>query len=163
MSYVIVITFSDPHEAERVRHTLSEVEHEGRLSLNDSAVVVKDAGGKIQVHNEVDRGIKVGVLGGGMLGLLIGFIFGGPIGSMLVGAFGGALMGSLAGLGIDKTFLKDVEEAMPPNSSALFILVADAEPDAAIAALRPYEGTIYHTSLDPEDEETLRRALQNRG
>ncbi len=162
MSYVIVITFDDPHEAERVRHTLSQVEHEGRLSLDDSAVVVKDAQGKLHVHNEVDRGIKVGVFGGGMLGLLIGFIFGGPIGSMLVGAFGGALMGSLAGLGIDKGFLKDVETAMAPDSSALFVLVADSEPDVAIAALRPYEGTIYHTSLDPEDEATLRRALQHR-
>ena len=163
MSYVIVITFADPEEAEQVRHTLSQVEHEGRLSLDDSAVVVKDPDGKIHVHNEVDRGIKIGTVGGGLLGLLIGFMFGGPIGSMLVGAFGGALMGSLAGLGIDKGFMKDVEDAMPANSSALFILVADAEPDTAIATLRPYAGTIYHTSLDPDDEETLRRALQSRG
>lgn len=160
MSYVIVITFPDPEEAGRVRHTLSQVEHEGRLSLDDSAVVVKDADGEIHVHNEIDRGLKVGVLGGGMLGLLIGFIFGGPIGSMLVGAFGGALMGSLAGLGIDKGFLEEVEAAMPVNSSALFVLVGDAEPDMAIAALRPYEGSIYHTSLSPDDEETLRRALR---
>jgi uncharacterized membrane protein len=160
MSYVIVITFDDPHEAEKVRHSLSQVEHVGRLSLDDSAVVVKDAGGKVHVHNEVDRGIKVGAFGGGLLGLLIGFIFGGPIGSMLVGAFGGALMGSLAGLGIDKGFLEDVEEAMKPNSSALFILVQDMEPDTAIAALRPYRGNVYHTSLTPEDEETLRRALR---
>lgn len=161
MSSVIVIRFDDPDEAEKVRHTLSQVEHAGRLSLDDSAVVVKDAGGKVHVHNEVDRGIKVGVFGGGLLGLLIGFIFGGPIGSMLVGAFGGALMGSLAGLGIDKGFMKDVEAAMSPDSSALFILVEDEEPDAAIAALEPYEGKIYYTSLSQEDEETLRRVMKD--
>ena len=96
MSYIIAITFANPHEAERVRHALSEVEHQGRVNLDDSAVVVKDAHGRIHVHNEVDTGVKVGALGGGLLGLLIGFIFGGPIGSMLVGLLGGALMGSLA-------------------------------------------------------------------
>lgn len=159
MSHIIAITFDDPHEAEQVRHSLSEVEHQGRLNLDDSAVVVKDGDGKLHVHNEVDRGIKVGAVGGGLVGLLIGFIFGGPIGSMLVGVFGGALMGSLAGLGVDRTFMQDVEEAMAPNSSALFFILRDEEPDAAIAALDPYQGTVYHTSLSVADEEMLRRAL----
>lgn len=159
MSYIVAITFDNPHEAERVRHSLSEAEEQGQLNLDDSAVVVKDAHGRIHVHNEVDTGIKVGALGGGMLGLLIGFIFGGPIGSMLVGLVGGALMGSLAQMGVDKGFMKDVEEAMPPDSSALFFLLRDDDPDTAIDALEPYQGTVYHTSLSVEDEETLRRAL----
>ena len=109
MSTIVAITFAGSHEAERVHHALSEVEHQGQLNLDDSAVVVKDDHGRIQVHNEVDTGVKVGALGGGMLGLLIGFIFGGPIGSMLVGLVGGALMGSLAQMGVDKGFMKDVE------------------------------------------------------
>ena len=75
------------------------------------------------------------------------------------GLAGGALMGSLAQMGVDKGFMKDVEEAMPPNSSALFFLLRDDEPDAAIAALEPYQGTVYHTSLSPEDEAMLREAL----
>ena len=159
MSHIIAITFDDPHEAERVRHSLSEVEHQGRLNLDDSAVAVKDNHGRLHVHNEVDRGIKVGALGGGAVGLLIGLIFGGPIGSMLVGLLGGALMGSRAGLGVDKTFMQDVEEAMPPNSSALFFILRQEDPDEAIEALAPYRGKVYHTSLSEEDEEALRRVL----
>jgi uncharacterized membrane protein len=48
---------------------------------------------------------------------------------------------------------------MPPASSALFFVLRDEDPDVAIAALEPYEGTVYHTSLSMEDEEQLRKAL----
>ena len=110
MSTIVAITFAGSHEAERVRHALSEVEQQGQLNLDDSAVVVKDDHGRIQVHNEVDTGVKVGALGGGMLGLLIGFIFGGPIGSMLVGLVGGALMGSLAQMGVCLLYTSDAAD-----------------------------------------------------
>jgi uncharacterized membrane protein len=52
---------------------------------------------------------------------------------------------------------------MTENSSALFIIVRDSDPDLAIAALRPYEGKILQTTLSPEDEETLRRTLKKKG
>ncbi len=52
---------------------------------------------------------------------------------------------------------------MTENSSALFIIVRDADPAFAVAALRPYEGKVLQTTLAPEDEETLRRALKKKG
>lgn len=45
--------------------------------------------------------------------------------------------------------------------SHLFI-VRDANPDVAIAALKPYKGKIYHTSFPPEAEQQLRRILDKR-
>jgi uncharacterized membrane protein len=35
-----------------------------------------------------------------------------------------------------------------------------ADADATMAALRPFQGTLYHTTLAPETEEALRHALE---
>ncbi len=162
MSNLIVIVFDDPEQAGNVRATLKSVEHEGRLRLDDSAVVVKDEKGKIHVKDQMDRGVKVGAVTGGLLGILLASVFF-PIGGLIIGAVAGGLIGSAAGLGISKSFIKEVSESMTENSSALFIIVRDGDPDLAVAALRPYQGKILQTTLSPEDEETLRRTLKKKG
>lgn len=160
MSNLIVIAFDDPDEAGEVREALRSAEREGYLSLDDSAVVVRDVEGKVHVKNQMDRGVKVGAVAGGFLGLFIGFIFM-PIGAMLLGAGLGALVGKTADLGVSKKFIQDVTDSLQPGTSAIFIVVRDSEPDMALAALRPYKGTIIQTTLDSEDEETLRRSLED--
>lgn len=161
MSHLIVVTFDDPEEAAQVRESLRKGEHAGRLSLDDSAIVVKDQDGKIHVKNELDRGVKVGALGGGLLGLLIGgLIF--PIGGLVLGALGGALVGSAADLGVSKKFVKEVSESMTPGSSAIFFIVREADPTYALAVMRNYEGQVFQTTLSQEDEEQLRKALQSK-
>ena len=161
MSNIIVITFDNEDEAKKVREALKEVQHGGYLSLDDSAIVVRDQEGKYHVHDELDRGEKVGALGGGFLGLLLGFVFT-PIGGLLIGAAAGALVGSSFDLGISKKFIKDVEASMEPGTSALFVVIREADPTMALAALKPYKGEVYQTSLDSDDEEHLRKILSKR-
>jgi uncharacterized membrane protein len=159
MSNLIVIVFDDAEEAGKVRKTLRSVQHSGHLRLDDSAVVVKDAKGKFQVKNEVDRGVKIGSVGGGFLGLLIGSVFF-PLGGILIGALAGAAIGASAKMGISQKFVKEVSAAMENESSALFIIVRDSDPDVAISALKPYKGNLLHTTLSPEDEKNLRGVLK---
>jgi uncharacterized membrane protein len=160
MSILVVLTFDDIDEAGRVRETIHSGQKHDLIKLDDSAIVTKDEDGQVHVKNELDRGVKVGIAGGGLLGLWIGFIFGGPIGAMLLGAAGGGLVGASTGMGLQKKFVKEVSEAIKPNSSALFFIVRDANPNAVVAALKPYKGEVYYSSLDPEEEETLRRILK---
>ena len=161
MSNLIVLTFDDADEAGQVREAIHRGQKENQISLDDSAVVVCDENGKIHVKNEVDRGVKIGALGGGALGLLIGGLFF-PVAGILMGVLGGMGVGALADLGVQKDFVKEVSAKLTPNTSALFLIVRDANPAAVVAALKPYKGEGYHTSLDPEDEETVRRVLSDR-
>ncbi len=161
MSNLIVILFDNAEEAGQVRDTLRSAQREDYISLDDSAVVVKDEHGKIHVKNEMDRGVKIGAVGGGLLGLMLAGIFF-PVGGLIIGAVGGALVGKAFNTGIDQKFVKDVEAEMQPGTSAIFFIVREANADMAVAALRPYKGKVLQTTLPEEDEEELRRVLKKK-
>jgi uncharacterized membrane protein len=161
MPNLVVITFDGVDKAGKVLETLRSDRYEDSISLDDSAIVVKDEDGTVQVDNEVDRGVKVGAIGGSLLGLLIGLLLGGPIASLVLGAIAGALGGDLANLGIDQRFINDVAEAMTPGTSALFVMVREGDTDATVEALEPFEGAVYYAHLPEETEEELRRALSD--
>jgi len=161
MSHLLIITFEDTEQAGELRETLRQEEHEGLLSLNDAAVVVRDEKGKFHVKNETDSGVAIGAVGGGMLGLLLGAVFF-PVAGLLIGAVGGALVGKAIDQGINKDTIKQVEADMQPGTSALFVVVRDADPAAAMGALRSYKGKVYETSFDEDTEGELRHVLKKK-
>jgi len=146
-------------EASKVREALKK--QSANISLDDSAVVVRDEEGKVHVKDEIDRGVAVGALGGGALGLLIGGVLF-PVGGLVLGMLGGALVGKMLDAGVDKKFIDQVGEYLEPGTSALFVIVREANPAVARAALEPYKGKVIQTSLPTEAEEELRRALSKR-
>ncbi|HEV7929569.1 MAG TPA: DUF1269 domain-containing protein, partial [Nitrosospira sp.] len=86
---------------------------------------------------------------------LAGFVLGGAI-----GAGAGALSGSLVDYGINDDFIKSLGETIPPNSSALFILVRKVQPEKVLAELSGVKGKVLRTSLSPEQEKKLQEALE---
>jgi uncharacterized membrane protein len=160
MSEWLVIIFANEDEAQVVREEVRKLENSGDLNLDDAQVISRDADGKIHAKGQADRGIKVGAVAGGAIGLLLaGLIF--PIGGLVVGALLGAGVGKAAGLGVDKKFIQDVQDALKPGTSALFLVVRHANFAALRATIAPHEGTIFQTSVSSEDEESIRRALSD--
>jgi uncharacterized membrane protein len=160
MSNLVVILFDSSEDAGKAFKALQKVQKSGHLRIDDAAVVIKEQSGKVEVKNILDRGVKVGLLGGSLLGLMLGGIFF-PLAGLALGAAGGALLGRMAELGVDQKFVKEVTEQIEPGNSALFLMVGPGDPDVAIAALRPFEGTVYHTSLPTEAVESLKAALDD--
>ena len=96
---------------------------------------------------------------GGFWGLLFGLLFFIPFAGWAVGAGFGALFGHLGKNAIDKEFQDQVRDYVKPGTSALFLLIEQATPDKAVAALEQYGGTVIKTSLSDEDTAKLQEAL----
>lgn len=160
-SNLTVVAFDSPDEAGKVHDALVSSKKQGFVKIDDSAVIVKDAEGKIHVKNQLDRGVKVGAVGGSLLGLLLAGIFF-PFAGLIIGGIAGAGVGALMDMGISKKFVKDVAESMENSSSALFIITRDGDPDMVLATLRPYKGEVLQTTLDEEAADSLREALSKR-
>ena len=155
---LVVFTFDEENEARSALDALRNLEKAGRLSIDDSAVIRRDEDGKIHVDNKIDSSVKGGAAIGGMLGLIIGgLLF--PIGGLILGVAGGAAIGKMMETGVDKKFVEDVSNSLQPGSSALFVTSNGGDRAAVVAALQPFKGTVYHTNLSSEAEQSLRSAL----
>ena len=86
---------------------------------------------------------------------MFGLLFFIPFAGWAVGAGMGALFGHFGEKGIDKAFQQQVRDYLQPGTSALFMVIEQATPDKAVAALEKYHGTVIKTSLSEEDTKKL--------
>ena len=158
MSTLVVVSYPDEHQAEDVRLRLLRMQKEYLVDLEDAAIVVRKANGKVKLRQLYSL-TGAGALSGGFWGLLIGLIFLNPLLGVAVGAGAGAVSGALADVGVDDSFMKQLGASLKPGGSMLFILFRDITMDKALQELEGTGGTVIRTSLSHEDEDRLRAAL----
>lgn len=151
---LLVLTYDNEQAAQGARNAIRSLQQQGLLVLEDGAVLTADASGKVHVHNELSRDLKIGAGLGALVGLLLTFFF--PVAGIVLGAGGGALVGSLMGRGVEKKFVEDVKASLKPNTSALFVVIESGDMNALRAALAPFHGEILQTTLDTETADQLR-------
>ena len=122
MSTLVVIGYDNEFKAEEVRLTFRKLQKEYLIDLEDAVVAVKDANGKVNLHQAINL-TAAGAVGGGFWGSLIGLIFLNPLLGAAVGAAAGAASGALSNVGINDKFMKELADNMSPGTSALFVLV----------------------------------------
>jgi uncharacterized membrane protein len=162
MSDLIAIAYDDIFKAEEVRLTLAKLQTEHLIELEDAAVIVKNAQGKVKLKQAINL-TATGAASGGFWGLLIGTLFLVPLVGAAVGAATGALGGALTDIGVDDNFMKELGETLQPETSALFILVKKVTPDKVLDEVSKYGGTVLRTSLSKDDEEQLQAVLNTHG
>jgi uncharacterized membrane protein len=159
MATLSVLKFNDPSGADRVLLALQGMQERQLITLQDAAVVTWPEDRKKPQTRQLSSMTGAGAGFGALWGFLIGLLFFVPLLGMAMGAGMGALGGSMADMGIDDDFIKQVREKVTPGTSALFVLTSGAAYDRVIAELKPYDFEIISTNLSAEEEQKLREAF----
>jgi uncharacterized membrane protein len=161
MATLVAIGYPDQGTAEQARETVAKLESELVIQADQVAAISRDMEGKYHVHTtHGGASAGAGAAWGGFWGFLFGLLFFIPFAGLAFGAGIGALFGHMGEKGIDKAFQQQVRDHLQPDTSALFMVIEQATPDKAIAALQQYGGTVIKTSLSDEDTKKLQDALQ---
>lgn len=129
------------------------------LQVVAAVVMSRDADGQVDVLTEGD-GITGGgaVLGGGV-GLVVGLFAPPLLAATAIGAGIGALLGHLTKKHAEKELGVELEEYLPPDSSAVVVVVDDVYLDRVEAALAKAAKRISK-AVDSGDYDTLSKALE---
>ncbi len=158
MTDMVVLAFNGEDTAEKVRNKLIDLNRQFLLKLDQVTEVVRKSDGQVKI-NEEPKLTGIGALGGAFWGLLMGLIFFVPAFGVAVGAATGAIWGHFAKYGITKEYVKQIDEAIQPGQSALFVLADNVKVDRVIPMLTEYQPKVLRTSLTTEQEAKLKEAF----
>jgi uncharacterized membrane protein len=161
MATLTVWKFDSTSGAENALALLERMQKEELIQINDAAYVYWPEGKKKPKTEQLHKLTGAGALGGSFWGLLFGLIFFVPLLGMAVGAAMGALTGSMADVGIDDDFIRQVRDNVTPGTSALFVMSSNAVGDKVIDEFRETGASLVSTNLSKDQEEKLRAAFSD--
>ena len=159
MATLTVWKFDSADGAADALALLRRMQKEELIQVNDAAYVYWPEGKKKPKTEQANDLTGAGALGGSFWGLLFGLIFFVPLLGMAVGAAMGALSGSMADVGIDDDFIREVRQQVTPGTSALFVMTSHAVVDKVIDEFRTSGATLVSTNLSKDQENQLREAF----
>jgi uncharacterized membrane protein len=168
MSDLVVVSYKGEDTADQVLNKLRELQKEYLVDLEDAVVVIRDRKGKVRLKQSVPL-VRAGALGGaawgGLFGMLAGILFMNPllgfVAGAAMGASAGALSAALTDYGINDDFMKSLGKNLEPGTSALFMLLRRVNLDKVLPELKPFGGEIIKTSLTNDQEQRLKKALED--
>jgi uncharacterized membrane protein len=173
MATLVAIAYpNDPDRATSAAQELANLPFAQNADLDDAVAVVVNRKGEAKLLQSTNL-TTLGALDGALVGLMSGVVltFGFPflaplaftgaaLGASAIGAITGGVVGHYTDIGIDDAFVRSLSAKLPPNSSALFVLVEGDNADQVIAELASCGGELLSTDLPAEQAEKLRAALK---
>jgi uncharacterized membrane protein len=154
-------SYSDPDAAAADYKAIKAAQGAADIAIVGAVVIKSDKDGKIDVTEHGSPALE-GAMLGGVTGLVIG-VFAPPL--LLATAVGAALGGSIGELvkrHQEKKIGVEVEDFLPPNSSAVVVIAEDLYADQIDKALAKAEKKITR-AIDAADYDKLTKALTDAG
>ncbi len=151
--------FDRPDGASLAMRTFKELNNEGLIDIQEAAIVEWPAGDKKPKTRQLNDLTGRYALGGAFWGFLFGILFFVPIIGVGVGAASGAIWGHLEDAGLDRDFVKNVQEQVTEGTSALFLLTSGAVTDRIRQRFVGTKMELIESNLSAEDEAALRERL----
>lgn len=145
---VIAVSFEDDNNAYAAMTQLKELASQGRVRLDEAAVVVRGEDGELIEKDRVESQFPTITLGGGLIGLLVGIV-GGPFG-MLIGGTTGLFAGSAVDIGdVDRTesALGQISSSAKVGHTTVLAVVAEQSSSVVDAAMDELGGTVLRRSV----------------
>jgi uncharacterized membrane protein len=161
MATLTVWRFDTPDGAETAEAILLRMAREGDIGIQDAATVSWPSDqNKPRTRHLTDlTGERAGW--GALWGFLFGLLFFVPLLGTAVGAGVGALAGHFAETGIDRDFIRSVQEKVTPGTSALFLLSDHAAMGRVRLEFVNMNPELISTDLSEEQEQRLREAFSS--
>jgi len=155
---LVVGTYADAGAAADDFATLKNGESSGEYKIVGAVVMNRDASGKVDVDEHGDKNVGHGATVGGGAGLVVGLFAPPLLAATAVGAGIGAGIGALKKRHEEKQLGVDVDQYLPPGSSAVVAVVDDKWADKVENALAKSDKRI-NKAIDSGDYDELQKAL----
>ena len=148
-SDLIVMSFGDEAAALSAKRALEQMRYSPLLGFLNALVVARDAAGKVVVHEQWELPAHLPSTSQQMPRLLVEACFGKSPDDGVQ---------ALVRAGLDETFVRNVVSALEPGSSMILSYIPRGsliDVQQVLDALRQLRGTLYHTTVPAEVEETI--------
>ena len=160
---LVGISFPTPFRAQEFLTAVTGLAAKEKLVLKDAVTIVKDADGKVMVHETIDPTPGRSALSGAMWIGLVGLVVGGPVAwvaGAAIGAGAGAITAKVVDIGISDEWVAWFRDAVQPDTATLAILVDDFDRNALVAEAARFPGAeLVYTSLDEFTLDRIKDAL----
>lgn len=142
---------------------LADAVAEGRIVVEDAALVYKDAKGRVKIHQTHDATAGVGAVRGGTLGVLVGLFAAPLVGAAAVGAGAGALLSRARDSGVSDAMMKQAGRLIEGDEAGIFVLADDASALAIAARIEEMVAggrEVSYQMISPEAQDFLRETIK---
>jgi len=155
---LVVGTYGDADTASQDFKSMKDGESAGEYKVVESIVMHRGDTGDVEVEEHGDKRTGLGAVLGGGVGLVVGLFAPPLLAATAIGAGIGALIGHLNKRHAEKKLGVELDEYLPPGSSAVVAVVDDTYADKVEAALVNSDKRI-NKAIDQGDYDALEKAL----